>query len=81
MDTRFFVEKSQSLITFASLMKYLLILAVYIAAICGLSGCGSTGITSTSTGGGDPVPGEKVTGEERMGAGVTGTTPNAQVKW
>jgi hypothetical protein len=78
----FLWRKIRVRLPFASLMKYLLILAVYVAAIWGLSGCGSTGITSTSTGGGDPVPGEKVTGEERLGAGVTGTgSPNAQVKW
>jgi len=60
-------------------MKYLSIFAVLATTICFLNGCASTGVTST---GGDPVPGEKVTsGEERMGAGITGTTPSAQVKW
>ena len=46
----------------------------------GLNGCASTSLTSTDSNG-DAVPGEKVTGEERMGAGVSGTTPNASVKW
>jgi len=59
-------------------MKYLSIFALLAATICFLNGCASTGVTST---GGDPVPGEKVSGEERMGAGVSGTTPSAQVKW
>lgn len=61
-------------------MKFLTILLILAAAICGLNGCASTGITSTGSGG-EAVPGEKITGEERMGAGVSGTTPNAQVKW
>jgi hypothetical protein len=61
-------------------MKSLLILFFLTLAVFGLSSCASTGTTST-TSSGEAVPGEKVTGEERIGAGVSGATPNAQVKW
>ncbi|HEV3394082.1 MAG TPA: hypothetical protein VG103_11315 [Chthoniobacterales bacterium] len=61
-------------------MKNLLILFLFALAMFGLNGCASTSLTSTDSNG-DAVPGEKVTGEERMGAGVSGTTPNASVKW
>jgi hypothetical protein len=61
-------------------MKSLVILFFLTLAVFDLSGCASTGTTST-TSSGEAVPGEKVTGEERIGAGLSGTTPNAQVKW
>jgi hypothetical protein len=58
------------------MMLFLVALAMF-----GLNGCASTGITSTDSSG-DTVPGEKVGGmEDRVGAGVTGTSPTAQVKW
>jgi len=58
-------------------MKYLLMLAILTAAICGFSGCASTGSTTAS---GDPVPGEK-TGEESGLQPGAGAGPNASVKW
>jgi hypothetical protein len=58
-------------------MKYLLMLAILTAAICGFSGCAST---STTTASGDPVPGEKRDEESRLQPGA-GTGPNASVKW
>jgi hypothetical protein len=61
-------------------MKSLLILFFLALGIFGLSSCASTDTTST-TSSGEAVPGEKVTSEERVGAGVSGTTPNAQLKW
>jgi hypothetical protein len=57
-------------------MKYLLMLAILTAAICGLSGCATTDTTAS----GDPVPGEKTNEESRLQPG-TGTSPNASVKW
>ncbi len=54
-------------------MKYLLMLAVLTAVICGLSGCASTGST-------DPVPGERTGEESRLQPG-TGAGPNASLKW
>jgi hypothetical protein len=57
------------------------LLALIALAILLLNGCASSGFTS-SAGGGDTVPGEKVSGgEDRVGAGVSGSTPTAQVKW
>jgi hypothetical protein len=62
-------------------MKNLLILFLFGLALFALNGCASTGFT-TSDGSGETVPGEKVGGmEDRVGAGVTGTSPTAQVKW
>ena len=58
-------------------MKYLLMLAMLTAAICGLSGCASTGTTAS----GDPVPGEKTGEESRLQPGASTTGPNASVKW
>jgi hypothetical protein len=58
-------------------MKYLLMLALLTAAICGFSGCASTSSTAAS---GDPVPGEKTGEESRLQPGA-GTGPNASVKW
>jgi uncharacterized protein YceK len=58
-------------------MKYLLMLAILTAAICGFSGCASTSSTTAS---GDPVPGEKTGEESRLQPGA-GTGPNASVKW
>jgi hypothetical protein len=61
-------------------MKNLLILFLFGLALFGLNSCASTGITTS--GSGEAVPGEKVGGmEDRVGAGVTGSTPTAQVKW
>jgi hypothetical protein len=57
-------------------MKYLLMLAIVTAVICGFSGCASTGTTAS----GDPVPGEKKGEESRLQPG-TGAGPNASVKW
>ena len=64
-------------------MKYLSILAVIAAAICELSGCADTGTSSTSSSSSEAaVAGEKTSGmEDRVGAGMSGTTPSAQVKW
>lgn len=57
------------------------LLALLALGIFLLNGCASTGFTSTGSSG-DTVPGEKVGGgEDRIGAGVTGSTPTAQVKW
>jgi hypothetical protein len=62
-------------------MKNLLILFLFGSALFAFNGCTSTGFT-TSDGSGETVPGEKVGGmEDRVGAGVTGTSPTAQVKW
>jgi hypothetical protein len=61
-------------------MKNLSILFLFALATFCLNGCASTGFTSTDSSG-ETVPGKKVTGEERMGAGVNGTSPSAQVKW
>jgi hypothetical protein len=58
-------------------MKYLSMLAILIAAICGLSSCASTGSTTAS---GDAVPGEKISDESRLQPGA-GTGPNASLKW
>jgi hypothetical protein len=56
-------------------------LFLFALAMFVLNGCTSTGFT-TSDGSGETVPGEKVGGmEDRVGAGVTGTSPTAQVKW
>jgi len=57
-------------------MKYLLMLAILTAAICGFNGCATTDTTAS----GDPVPGEKTNEESRLQPG-TGTSPNASVKW
>jgi hypothetical protein len=59
-------------------MKYLLMLAILTAAICGLSSCASTGTTTAS---GDPVPGETKSMEESRLQPGAGTGPNASVKW
>jgi hypothetical protein len=62
-------------------MKNLMMLFLFALAIFVLNGCTSTGFT-TSDGSGETVPGEKVGGmEDRVGAGVSGTSPTAQVKW
>jgi hypothetical protein len=58
-------------------MKYLLMLAILTAAICGLSSCATTGTTAS----GDPVPGEKKSTEESRLQPGAGTGPNASVKW
>ena len=58
-------------------MKYLLMLAILTAAICGFSGCSTTGTTA----GGDPVPGEKKDEDSRLQPGASTTGPNASVKW
>jgi hypothetical protein len=58
-------------------MKYLLMLAILTAAICGFGGCASTSTTAAS---GDPVPGEKTSEESRLQPGA-GAGPNASVKW
>jgi len=58
-------------------MKYLLMLAILIAALCGFSGCASTSSTTAS---GDPVPGEKTSEESRLQP-AAGAGPNASVKW
>jgi hypothetical protein len=57
-------------------MKYLLMLTILIAALCGFSGCAS----DSSTASGDPVPGEKTSEESRLQPGA-GAGPNASVKW
>jgi hypothetical protein len=57
-------------------MKYLLMLAILTAVICGFGGCASTDTTAS----GDPVPGEKTNEESRLQPG-TGTSPNASLKW
>lgn len=60
-------------------MKYLLMLAILTAAICGFSSCASTSTTAAS---GDPVPGEKRSEEEsRLQPGAGSGGPNASVKW
>jgi hypothetical protein len=59
-------------------MKYLLMLAILTAAICGFSGCATTG---TTTAGGDPVPGETKSMEESRLQPGAGAGPNASVKW
>ena len=62
-------------------MKNLFILFLLALAIFELSGCADTGITSSSTSG-EAVAGEKTPGaEERVGAGMNGMAPSAQVKW
>ncbi|PYL19057.1 MAG: hypothetical protein DME30_01740 [Verrucomicrobia bacterium] len=59
-------------------MKYLLMLAILIAALCGFSGCAST---SSKTASGDPVPGEAKSMEESRLQPAAGAGPNASVKW
>ena len=59
-------------------MKYLLMLAILTAAICGLSGCATTGTTAAS---GDPVPGETKSEDSRLQPGAGTSGPNASVKW
>ncbi len=58
-------------------MKYLLMLAILAAAICGFSGCATTGTTAS----GDPVPGETKSMEESRLQPGAGAGPNASVKW
>ena len=58
-------------------MRYLLMLAILTAAMCGFGGCASTSSTTAS---GDPVPGEKTGEESRLQPGA-GAGPNASVKW
>ena len=60
-------------------MKHISMLAVYVAAVCVLSGCASTDTASSA--GGDPVPGQVKSSEERLQPGVGNTGPNASVKW
>src|SRR2546430_10943435 len=59
-----------------SRMKYLLMLAIVTAVICGFSGCATTNTTAK----GDPVPGEKTGEESRLQPG-NAAGPNASVKW
>jgi len=58
-------------------MKYLLMLVILTASVCGLGGCATT---DTATAKGDPVPGEKTGDEARLQPG-TGAGPNASLKW
>ena len=64
-------------------MKYLSILVILAAVIYVLSGCADTGTPSTtSSSRSEGVAGEKTSGaEERVGAGINGMSPSAQVKW
>lgn len=65
-------------------MKYLSILGILAVVIYVLSGCAETGTPSTtSSSSSEGVAGEKAGGgaEERLGAGMNGMSPTAQVKW
>jgi len=65
-------------------MKSLFILFFLALAIFDLSGCADTGMPSTTaSSSSEGVAGEKTSGgaEERVGAGLNGMTPSAQVKW
>jgi hypothetical protein len=65
-------------------MKHLSILVIYAAAIYVLSGCADTGTpSSTASSSGEGVAGERTGGgaDERLGAGINGMSPSAQVKW
>ena len=64
-------------------MKHLSILVIFTAAIYVLSGCADFSTPSTTaSSSGEGVAGERTSGaEERVGAGLNGTTPSAQVKW
>jgi hypothetical protein len=64
-------------------MKHLLILLIVAAAIYVLNGCTNDGMPSTTTSSSNAgVAGEKTSGaEERLGAGMNGMSPSAQVKW
>jgi uncharacterized protein YceK len=64
-------------------MKNLFILFLLALVILNLSGCADFSTpTTTSSSSSEGVAGEKTSGvEDRVGAGLNGTTPSAQVKW